>query len=126
MSDTLRIILFLSICIYFIIVFHLLKKNDLELKYSLIWLGAGFIMLICVIWPELVIALTEILGIELPVNTIFVFGHIFEVLILMVLTLIVSKNKKRMKDLVQQNGILEKRVRELEQVVWEKVDGEQK
>lgn len=120
LSITLRIVLLLGVCLYLFLVFGLLKKKVLELKYSLIWISSGIVMLICVLSPDIIFILTKLLGIEMPVNAIFLLGHIFEVLILMMLSLIASKNKRRIKDLIQQNGLLEKRVRDLEESRTEK------
>ena len=48
-------------------------------------------------------------------NGLFIIGIGFIVMILMAITSIVSKQNKKIRTLIQDNAILEKRVRELEE-----------
>lgn len=114
MSLTLRVVLIFAILCYFIIVFYLLKKQILSLKYTLLWLLTGVVLGILVAAPELLSMFVGALGIELPVNGLFTVAIGFILMILMSLTAIVSGFNKKIRVLVQQIAILEKRIRELE------------
>ena len=114
MSGTLRMFLLVVIFIYFVIVFHFMKKRIVALKYALLWLLTGIIMLVLVIFPQLLEWFVRIIGIELPVNGLFAFAIAFLGMILMSLTVIVTKQSNKIKILVQQEALLEKRIRDLE------------
>ena len=53
--STLRITLIVAVICYFIIILYLLKKRALNLKYTLLWLLAGGVIGILVIFPDLLV-----------------------------------------------------------------------
>lgn len=112
--STLRISLVLIVIIYFALVLLLLKKRAISLKYTLLWLLAGFVMGIMVIWPQTLVMSIRIIGIEDNMNGLFVFSIGFLIAIAMALTSIVSRQTEKIRSLVQTIAMLEKRVRELE------------
>lgn len=122
--STLRISLVLIVIIYFALVLLLLKKRAISLKYTLLWLLAGFVMGIMVIWPQTLVMSIRIIGIEDNMNGLFVISIGFLIAIAMALTSIVSRQTEKIRSLVQTIAMLEKRVRELEKKygVEEKTD----
>lgn len=113
MTSTFKIILLVSIVVYFCIVLHLLKKKRLVLKYVLLWLFLGAVMLILVLFPSLLITISSVLGIESTMNGLFTCAIGLMLMILMALTAIVSKQSNSINKLVQDNALLEKRIREI-------------
>lgn len=114
MTTTLRIALLIGILLYFVILVMLLKKKKLELKYSLLWLLMGVLFLLLTIFPEILVAIKNLLGFEDNMNALYVCILGFILVIIMSLTSIVSKQNDSIKNLIQANTLLEKRVRELE------------
>lgn len=114
MTNTLRVVLIVFLFIYFLTVVCLLKKGRLALKYSLLWLLMGCVMAILVIFPEVLLALSALFGIVDTMNGLFTFALGFVLILLMALTAIVSKQSERINHLVQDNALLEKRIRDLE------------
>ena len=110
----LQIVLIVAIICYFIIILHFLKNKALELKYTLLWLFAGVVMLVLVIFPELLSWLVQLFGIQSNMNGLYIILISFIIMILMALTSIVSRLSNKTKTLIQEIAILEKRVRELE------------
>lgn len=110
----LQIVLIVAIVIYFIIILYFLKNKALELKYTLIWLVAGAVMLILVAFPELMTFVIRMLGIQSSMNGLYIALIAFIIMILMTLTSIVSRSAYKTKVLIQEIAILEKRVRDLE------------
>lgn len=98
----------------------LLKKGTLTLKYALVWLLLGLVLLVMVIFPDLFISLSHFLGFEVSSNFIFLVEGIFVLVILVSLTVIVSRHTAKLTRLIQTIGILDKRVRELEEILKEK------
>ena len=50
--STLRIVLIAALLFYFIIILVFLKNKTLELRYTLLWMFAGCILALLVIWPD--------------------------------------------------------------------------
>lgn len=113
-SGTLRISLIIGVICYFVIILYFLKKKEIELKYTLLWLFAGLVMGILIIFPELLSVILSLLGIKTYMYGLFVICIGFIICILMTLTSIVSKQLVKINNLVQEVAMLEKRVRELE------------
>ena len=112
--STLRITLCIAVICYFILIFYYLKKRMLELKYTLIWLFAGLVMGIMIFFPELLVHFVRLLGIESNMNGLYVLCFAFIIAILMTLTSIVSRQTMKIKILIQELSMMEKRIRELE------------
>ena len=110
----LRTTLIIGMVCYFILLLIFLKRKSLLLKYALLWVFAGIFLSSMVIFPNLLLWIKEIFGMESNMNALFVMILGFVVMILMALTSIVSRQAVRIRILVQENAILEKRVRELE------------
>lgn len=108
-------VLFLGLCVYFLVIIYLLKKRVLSLKYTLLWLFTGLVLLVMAIWPEIFNVIIRLMGIELPVNAVFLLTIGFLYMIVMSITAIVSKQTEQIKVLIQSVALLEKRVRELEE-----------
>ena len=111
---TLRVTLIVAVLCYFFLILFFLKKKALSLKYTLLWILAGIILGIMVLFPNLLSIITHFLGFESNMNGLFILAFAFVAMILMSLTSIVSKQAEKIKTLIQQQAILEKRIRELE------------
>ena len=114
--DKLRVSLILALILYFVLILLLLEKREISLKYTLLWLFAGVCMGILVIWPEMLTAITRIIGIESNMNGLFILAIAFVIVILMALTSIVTKQNEKIRSLTQTMGMMEKRIREQEKV----------
>lgn len=111
---TLQITLSLAVICYFIIILYYLKKKMLELKYTLIWLVAGVVMGIMIYFPELTVWFVQLIGMENNMNGLYILCLAFIMMILMTLTSIVSRQQFKIRILVQEISMMEKRIRELE------------
>ena len=116
LTTSLRIALLLGIVLYFVILFLLLRKKTLSLRYSLLWLFSGVIMLIFTLFPQLLSAITLLLGIEVQSNALFAILFFCVLMILMSVTAIISRQNEYIKRLVQYTGMLEKRISDLEKI----------
>ena len=112
--QNLQITLSIAVICYFIIIFYYLKRKMLELKYTLIWLVAGVIMGIMIYFPELLVWFVRLLGIESNMNGLYILCIAVIMMILMTLTSIVSRQQLKIRILIQEISMLEKRIRELE------------
>lgn len=108
MSVKLQIFLFLSTVIMFIFMIKLIKKETLQLKYSLLWIIIGVMMIILSIFPCILEYISKVLGIVTPTNTLFLIGLIFELMIVFSLTVALSKSSERVKNLSQEIALIRK------------------
>lgn len=118
---TLRVTLIVAVICYFIMILYFLKQKALNLKYTLLWIVAGVVMGILVIVPELLVFIIHIFGIQDNMNGLFIFAIGFIIMILLSLTSIASRQNRKIRTLIQELSILDKKVRELE----EKAEDEQ-
>lgn len=110
----LRIVLIVFVIIYFSVILLLLKRKALNLKYSLLWLFSGVAMGVLVIFPNILIWVVRLVGIQTPMYGLLVFCIAFIIAILMSITSIVSRQNRKLRTLIQESALLEKRIRELE------------
>ena len=111
---TLRVTLLLAILAYFVLILWYLKCKALELKYTLLWLLAGIIMFIMVMFPELLFILTRAFGFESNMNALYVICLGFIMMLLMMLTSIVSRQANKIKILIQEIAIMKKEIRDMQ------------
>jgi len=111
----LRVTLCIAVICYFIIILYYLKKRMLELKYTLIWILAGLVMGAMIFSPQLTVRFVRRIGMEDNMNGLYVMTIAFIICILMTLTSIVSRQALKIKVLIQEISMLEKRIRELEE-----------
>ena len=119
----LRLDMFLGAVVFLVVILWLLKKGRLMVRYSIIWLMAGGALLVFAVFPYIVLVLRDWLNMEMPVNVIFTLVLAFVLLLLLSLSTIVSGFAEKLKRLAQENALLEKRVRELEQALAQRTDG---
>ncbi len=113
----LTLILIVAIIIYYVIILSLLKHKKLNMKYTLLWLFTGLIMLILVLFPHIMVRFIALLGITDLMNGLFITMIAFLIMLVMSLTSIASRQAQRITKLIQTQALLEKRVRELEDKV---------
>lgn len=121
--STLRIWLIVAVVCYFVVILYLLKNRALNLKYTLLWLLAGVVMGVLVVFPEMLMRIIRVFGIQSNMNGLFLFIIGFMLMILMALTSIASRQNMKIRALVQEIGILDKRIRELEDGQSDGADG---
>lgn len=114
MTPELQLILLAGAVIYLLLIFRLLKIGKLSIKFSLLWLASGAVLVLFAVCPYVVYVLRDILEIQMPSNLVFLLLFCFVLLVLLILSVAVSDYADRLKRLTQENAMLEKRVRELE------------
>ena len=112
---TLRVVLIAGVIVYFVVILIFLKNKTLELRYTLLWMLAGAILAVFVIWPVTLSKIVGLIGIQSNMNGLFIMAIAFIVMIMMSLTSIVSKQTNKIRHMIQEISILENRLRELEQ-----------
>ncbi len=117
MSEKFQAFMILGALVLLIIIFVLLKHGKMTVKYSLLWMCLSLVLLVFAIFPYVVYVLRDLMGVEMPVNLVFMLMFCFVLLVLLSLSIAISQLAEKSKRLTQANAILEKRVRELEKVL---------
>lgn len=110
----LQVTLIAVVIFYFIMMCIFLKNKALSLKYTLLWLFAGCVLGVLVIFPQLLTFVNGLIGIQGNMNGLFIWAIAFIICILLSLTSIVSRQNNKIRQLIQTIARLEKRIRDLE------------
>lgn len=116
-TGTLRLFLLIAILVYFVLLVLLMRRGSMSIKYSLVWVFAGLIMLILIVWPDILYRFSMLVGISMPVNALYSFIFFCMLIILVSLTAIASGMNEKIKKLTQTQAIMEQRLRELEKKI---------
>lgn len=108
----LRLQVFLLVCCLGLVALciQLLRHGIMEYKVALLWMAGGFLMLLVSIFPKPLFLLAQWVGIVEPVNMVFLMAFFLTLLLLLVLSVVVSKLSTRIRILTQAIALLEKRV----------------
>ncbi len=96
-----------------ILIFELVRRKKLKEKYALLWLSTGFVIFVLASFQGLLGWITKLLGIELPINALFLFGIIFLIIINIYLNLVISNLTEQNKKIAQRLALLEAELKQL-------------
>ncbi len=113
METRLQVFLIIASLIFAGYIFFLVRKQDLELKYTLAWCLMGAVLVLIALKPVIVMKLSDILGIGLPVNAVFLMGIFCILVILLTLTVAISRASVRTKRLAQEIAILKLEIEQM-------------
>ena len=117
MTARLQLYMILGAVILLAVIFCLLKRGLMSVKYSLLWLLLAVCLVIAAAVPYTVFVLRDLLDIQMPVNLIFLLMFCFVLVVLLSLSVAITQLAEKCKRLTQANAILEKRVSDLEDTV---------
>ena len=100
--------------LFLVMMIELIRKNRVSLKYALLWLFSGAVMLLLAVFPKLLDKLSRLIGVYSPVNALFAILLCCGLVLMISFSVIMSGNKKAIVKLTQEISLLEKRIRELE------------
>ncbi len=113
-SNYFRVFLLFGIVLYFAFFIVLVRKKHISVRYALLWFAEGVFFFLITMFPELGGWLAKLMGITLPSNAVFLIILFSIILMQMTFTSIISRMNEKIKILVQEQAILEKKIRELE------------
>lgn len=85
-----------------IFIIETVRRRKLREEYAWLWVLIGTIILVLALWPALLRLITSLLGIALPVNTVFFFGLMFMVFINLHFSVKISLLTNQVKRLSQE------------------------
>ena len=99
---------------FFAYVVYLIIRERLLLKYSLLWMVLTVVIVLCALFPEPLYIISHLFGFINSSNFIFLIGLFFLMAIALSHSAIASKQAIMIKNLIQEQALLEKRLREME------------
>ncbi len=99
---------------YLLVIFYLLRKDRLKLRFSLLWLGSGLVMLVFALFPNLLISLAELSGFEVASNGLFAVCLFLLIMLQVYMTTIISDFSAKIKTLTQKLAIADQKINDLE------------
>lgn len=110
MSKTLIISLIVFSILWLIIILRDVRKGNISIKYSLIWLFMALVLLLVGVFPSFMVFVAESFGFTTISN--LVIGIILSLLmfITLVLTHIVTKQKNQIRVLTQEVALIKEKI----------------
>ncbi len=98
------------ILIFNINIIYKLKNDKIDYRFALIWLSAGVVMLVFAIFPNLLVLVSDLLGIAIPLNLVFFLGVILSLYLTFTLMVSFTALQRKFTHLVQAYAILQHEV----------------
>jgi hypothetical protein len=114
MSIRLNLVAIIGSIILLLIILELVRRKYLRERYALIWIVTGSLFLLLSIRVQFLYGISSFLGFIVPSNTLFFFGILFLLSIVLGLSVITSRLTEKNKILTQEVVLLKKRVADLE------------
>lgn len=109
MNIGLKIFLIFFAALFFLVIIRMVKKKYLELYYSIVWLLTGMSFLILAIFDNILVFISKVIFVKEPVNALFLIVLFFVIIILLTLTVALSKITRRIVDLSQEIALIKKK-----------------
>ena len=106
MNLNLQIVGLFFIFIILISIFYILRKGRMAIKYALVWLFAGLVLFIYLLFPGIMDATSKLLGFEVGSKMIFAGLIAMLIFINIALTVIVSGQNEKIRLLIQEVSII--------------------
>ena len=124
MTPVFRIIL---IVVSILSTWYILKKirqSKLQIEYAIFWIIFSGVLVIISLFPWLVSLFTRLLGMQLPVNFVFMVFIFILLVKLFMMTIELSTQENKVKDLTQELALAEKERRDELLIQKEKKESE--
>lgn len=92
----------------FIFILNLVRKRKLKEEFAWIWLLAGFLVFILVIYYPLLLFVARFMGAKVPVTALFLSGFLFLIAITLFFSVKLSQLSDKVRKLSQKISLLDK------------------
>ncbi len=98
------------------VVVELVRRNKIRERYAILWLATSLVLLVLSLKRSWLETISHLMGIHYPPTALFLLLMAFVLLILIDYSIALTKQLAQIQKLSQEHGLLERRVRELEQI----------
>jgi hypothetical protein len=95
----------ISITLLLLIV-TLIRKKKLEMAYSWVWLFIGISMVMVVVFYDVLVELSNLIGSMTPTTTLFLFAILVIMLLCLQFSIVTSQHKFQIRKLAQELAML--------------------
>lgn len=113
MRSTLFFLIVAIVILFFL--FSLVRSRKLREKYVLLWMAVGLMVIVLTVYPPLLSWMTEISGISLASNLLFVLSILLLLGVTLHLTLEISRSEDHTRTLAENVAILNLQIKNLEE-----------
>ena len=100
-----------------IFVVEAMRRNRLNARYSILWLGAGVVLLSLSLYRPLLDWIALGLGVSYPPSLLFLVAFLFLLVIVLHYSLVISSHRDSIRRLAQSVALLERALEEQRPVV---------
>ncbi len=94
------------------LVVELVRRRKLREEYSWLWLVTGALIILLVIWYDLLVSITHLIGAIAPTTTLFIFGLLFLMVVSLHYSIQISKLSSQVKEMAQELTLLRGQIEE--------------
>jgi len=98
------------------------RRSSLNIRYALLWLGAGAVLLSLSVYRPLLDYLARAVGVSYPPSLLFLVAFVFLLFIVLHYSLVISSHRDSIRRLAQAVALLEQDVAVLEATAAAKKD----
>jgi hypothetical protein len=106
MDIRIRILTIGGALVILLMVIELVRRRKLKEEYSVLWVVTAVLTLLVSIWFSLLTSVTNAIGAVTPASTLFFFGLLFCLVLLLHFSVRISSLERRLTSLVQEVGLL--------------------
>ena len=100
--------------VFLALVFRQVACGKMLLRYSFLWITLALVVMLAALFPEPIYMLSSFIGFENPSNFIFFAALFFLLALCLSLSIIISKQAIKMKNIIQEAALTSNRVEDLE------------
>lgn len=108
-STNLRILAIAGSLTLLIFIVELVRRRRLKEEYSVLWVATALMLLLLAVWGELLRDLAHFIGADSQASTLYFFGLLFVVFLLLHFSVRVSNLERRVIVLLQEIALLGER-----------------
>lgn len=113
MNINLRNGLVLVSLLVLILIIITVVKRKLNIRYSFVWIVWAFVSLLMAIFPESFYSIADFLGIEIPVNAVFLIMAALLYFLTFYVYIMISKHNEEIIQITYENSLLKKEIENL-------------
>ena len=108
----LQILAVLASLTLLVFVVEAVRRNRLNARYAILWLGASFVLLVLSLYRPLLDWVAKFAGVAYPPSLLFLVAFLFLLCIVLHFSLVISSHRDSIRRLAQTIALLERTVEE--------------
>jgi len=105
-STNLRIIAGVGSLALLLLIIELVRRRQLKEEYTVLWVTTAIVLFLLAVWGGLLRSLTHAIGAISQASTLYFFGLIFVIFLLLHFSLRVSQLERRVVSMIQEIALL--------------------